>query len=200
MSVERNLPVVRERKLAILKGDPELCDKQKKAGKKKERKSMPKNRRESFIYTVMMCFVMVLWMSIYNVALHKGGLSFSVLADAWLGFPVAYVFAMCCDWFLVSGLAKGFAFRFLVKPESEPFKKAIAVSCCMVVPMVIIMSFYGAMEAIVSGGAGWNQLLLIWITNIPRNFIMALPLQLLIAGPFIRGLFRKLFPEGTVLA
>ena len=33
MSVERNLPVVRERKLAILKGDPELCDKQKKAGK-----------------------------------------------------------------------------------------------------------------------------------------------------------------------
>ena len=33
MSVERNLPVVRERKLAILKGDPDLCAKQKKAGK-----------------------------------------------------------------------------------------------------------------------------------------------------------------------
>ena len=33
MSVEHDLPIVRERKLAILKGDPELCDKQKKAGK-----------------------------------------------------------------------------------------------------------------------------------------------------------------------
>ncbi len=33
MNVERNLPVVRERKLAILKGDHELCDQQKKAGK-----------------------------------------------------------------------------------------------------------------------------------------------------------------------
>ena len=33
MNVERNLPVVRERKLAILKGDAELCDQQKKAGK-----------------------------------------------------------------------------------------------------------------------------------------------------------------------
>ena len=33
MSVERNLPVVRERKLSILKGDPDLCAKQKKAGK-----------------------------------------------------------------------------------------------------------------------------------------------------------------------
>lgn len=33
MNVERNLPVVRERKLAILKGDSELCAQQKKAGK-----------------------------------------------------------------------------------------------------------------------------------------------------------------------
>ena len=102
---------------------------------------------------------------------------------------------MCCDWFLVSGLAKGFAFRFLVKPESEPLKKAMAVSCCMVVPMVIIMSFYGAMEAVISGGAGWGSAASDLDHEHSRNFIMALPLQLLIAGPFIRGLFRKLFPE-----
>ena len=119
---------------------------------------MPQNKRESLIFTVMMCFFMVFFMSIYNVACHHGALNLEIVKDAWIGFPIAYCFAMCCDWFLVSGLAKGFAFRFLVKPESEPFKKAIAVSCCMVVPMVIIMSFYGAMEAIVSGGAGWNQL------------------------------------------
>ena len=161
---------------------------------------MPQTKRESLIYTVLMCFCMVLWMSMYNVTLHMGGFSMEVLKEGWLGFPIAYVFAMCCDWFLVSGLAKGFAFRFLVKPESVPLKKVLAVSCCMVVPMVIIMSFYGAMEAVISGGAGWDQLLLIWIFNIPRNFIMALPLQLLVAGPVIRGLFRRLFPEGTVLA
>ena len=33
MKVEQNLPVVRERKLAILKGDDTLCEQQKKAGK-----------------------------------------------------------------------------------------------------------------------------------------------------------------------
>ena len=33
MNVERNMPVVRERKNAILKGNPELCAEQKKAGK-----------------------------------------------------------------------------------------------------------------------------------------------------------------------
>ena len=37
MNVERNLPVVRERKLAILKGDAALCEQQKAAGKLRAR-------------------------------------------------------------------------------------------------------------------------------------------------------------------
>lgn len=104
---------------------------------------MPMHKRESLIYTVLMCFTMVLWMSMYNVALHMGTLNMEVIREGWLGFPLAYVCAMCLDWFLVSKIAKGFAFRFLVKPESSTTKKVIAVSCCMVVPMVIFMSLYG---------------------------------------------------------
>ena len=72
--------------------------------------NMPQNKRESLIYTVLMCFVMVLWMSIYNAALQYGKLNFEVLAAAWIGFPIAYVFAMCCDWFFVSKLALPLAF------------------------------------------------------------------------------------------
>ena len=109
---------------------------------------MPQNKRESLIYTVLMCFCMVLWMSMYNVTLHMG-FSLEVLKEGWLGFPIAYVFAMCCDWFLVSGLAKKFAFTYLVKPEDSVLKKVICVSCSMVVPMVIIMSMYGAVEGCV---------------------------------------------------
>lgn len=83
---------------------------------------MPQNKRESLIYTVLMCFVMVFWMSMYNVTLHMGGPYFDVLREGWLGFPIAYIYAMCFDWFLVSKLAKGFAFRFLVKPESSTLR------------------------------------------------------------------------------
>ena len=145
---------------------------------------MPQNKRESLIYTVLMCFCMVLWMSMYNVTLHMGGFSMEVLKEGWLGFPIAYVFAMCCDWFLVSGLAKKFAFTYLVKPEDSVLKKVICVSCSMVVPMVLIMSMYGAVEGCVRSGA-WSQLLMIWLTNIPKNFIMALPFQLIVDGlPF----------------
>lgn len=77
---------------------------------------MPINKRESLLFTFIMCFCMVLWMSIYNVALQHGAINGEVIAAAWLGFPVAYVFAMCCDWFVASPLAKGFAFKFLATP------------------------------------------------------------------------------------
>ena len=81
-------------------------------GAKRKDKGMPTNKRESLIFTFIMCFAMVLWMSIYNVALHQGALTMGAVAQAWLGFPVAYVFAMCADWFVAAPLAKGFAFRF----------------------------------------------------------------------------------------
>lgn len=160
---------------------------------------MPQNKRESLIYTVMMCFTMVLWMSMYNVSLHMGSLSLETIKEGWVGFPLAYIVAMCCDWFLVSGLAKGFAFRFLVKPESSTMRKVICVSCCMVIPMVILMSLYGALEVSITSG-DMTHVGVIWLTNIPKNFVMALPFQLIIAGPLIRFVFRSVFPEGKVLA
>ena len=121
-----------------------------------------------------------------------GSVKLTTIREAWIGFPIAYVFAMCMDWFVVSGPAKGFAFRFLVKPESPVLHKVIAVSCSMVVPMVIIMSLYGALEGCVKSG-NFGPLLIIWLTNIPKNFVMALPFQLIIAGPLVRKVFRGAF-------
>ena len=144
---------------------------------------MPINKRESLLFTFIMCFCMVLWMSIYNVALQHGAINGEVVAAAWLGFPVAYIFAMCCDWFVASPLAKGFAFKYLVTPgKSSPLAMTLAVSSCMVVPMVIIMSLYGACEGLthMPGGilANLYSVPAIWMINIPHNFVMALPWNL----------------------
>lgn len=160
-------------------------------------KIMPQNKRESLIYTVMMCFVMVLWMSIYNVSLHMKGVSLESIMKGWIGFPIAYIFAICCDWFFVSKFAKGFAFGYLLKPNSSNKRKIITVSICMVMPMVMIMSLYGAFDMCRNTGI-WNNIGIIWITNIPKNLIMALPLQLFVAGPVVRMVFRKVFPVGKV--
>jgi hypothetical protein len=159
---------------------------------------MPQNKRESLIYTVLMCFLMVFWMSLYNVSIHVGELSLNVLRKAWLGLPLAYIVAVCSDWFIVSGPAKKFAFKYLVKPASSSWKKVISVSCCMVLPMVIIMSLYGAIEFSLQIG-NYNTLIKMWFINIIINLIMALPFQLIIAGPVIRKIFRIAFPIGKVL-
>ena len=84
---------------------------------------MPKHKRESLIYTVMMCFVMVLWMSVYNVTLHMGQFGVETLKEAWLGFPVAYIFAMVFDWFVNRPCARG---EKAMKPV--PF----SLACCRI--------------------------------------------------------------------
>ena len=97
------------------------------------------------------------------------------------------------------------AFKYLVTPgKSSPLAMTLAVSSCMVVPMVIIMSLYGACEGLfhMPGGplANLQMLPMMWLINIPRNFIMALPWNLLVAGPVARFVFRCAFPMGTVFA
>ncbi len=153
---------------------------------------MPQNRRESLIYTVLMCTFMVFVMSVYNVALNQG-FAFHAVREAWLGFPIAFAVAIVLDWFVVSGPAKKIAFSIL-KPEDANRKKAIIVSSFMVTGMVILMSLFGA---IAHGGIS-KMTLMLWLINIPKNFIMAYPLQLLIARPLIQFIFRKAFPVGCI--
>ena len=161
---------------------------------------MPTNKRESLIFTVIMCFCMVFGMSVYNVLrVHGWHFDMGVIAEAWMGFPPAYVVAMLLDVFVASRFAKWFAFRFLVTPgKSTPRAMTLAISTMMVFPMVFFMSFYGAFEAFTHVGAP-AMILPTWLSNIPWNFVAALPWNLIVAGPFSRWLFRRAFPVGTVL-
>ena len=52
---------------------------------------MPINKRESLLFTFIMCFCMVLWMSIYNVTLHMGALNLTTIREAWIGFPLSLI-------------------------------------------------------------------------------------------------------------
>ncbi len=153
---------------------------------------MPINKKESLIFTFFMCSFMVYVMTVYNIyridGYHEGFFS-----EVWLGFPLAFFVAFIADWFIVSPIAKGFAFRF-IKDEDPTVKKVLIISGSMVSGMVIVMSLFGAIH-----GVGFtSQTLIVWLVNIPFNFIVALPLQLILAGPIVRLIFRQLFPIGTI--
>lgn len=153
---------------------------------------MPINKRESLIFTSIMCAFMVYVMTLYNVT-RVHGFSIDIFESAWLGFPMAYVIAMMADCFIVGPQAKKLAFG-LLNQQSPTWKKVITISFFMVSGMVIIMSLFGAIHAV-----GFSsKTAIVWLYNIPTNFVLALPLQLLIAGPLVRFVFRAAFPEGVI--
>lgn len=150
---------------------------------------MGQTKSQKFIFTLMMCFGMVLGMTIYNMLLNEGFHSefFNhLLKDFWLGFIVALII----DVFIVGKIAKPVAFK-IVKPnkDTKPIKVILAISSCMVVGMVLFMSMYGAITAV-----GFTSTALkIYPLCVGRNFIMALPLNLLIVSPLVRFSFGKMF-------
>ena len=151
---------------------------------------MGQTKLQKFIFTLMMCFCMVLGMTIYNMILNEGfhsNLLNNLLKDFWLGFIVA----LLLDIFIVGKLAKPIAFK-IVKPnkETKQIKIILAISSCMVIGMVLFMSMFGAIIA-----AGFNiDALKLYPLCILRNFVVALPLNLLIVSPIVRFSFTKIFP------
>ena len=151
---------------------------------------MGQTKLQKFIFTLMMCFCMVLGMTIYNMILNEGfhsNLLNNLLKEFWLGFMVA----LLLDIFIVGKLAKPIAFK-IVKPnkETKQIKIILAISSCMVIGMVLFMSMFGAIIA-----AGFNiGALKLYPLCIVRNFVVALPLNLLIVSPMVRFSFNKIFP------
>lgn len=82
---------------------------------------MPINKKESLIYTTLMCIFMVYFMSVYNL-MFQVGVSALAFQLAWNELPLALCVAFILDWFIVSGPAKGLAFRFL-DHQSATWKK-----------------------------------------------------------------------------
>lgn len=151
---------------------------------------MGKNKKEALIFTSMMCFLMVVGMSFYNVIITKGATA-SVFADVAAGLIPALVVALFLDIVVVGKIAKGIAFK-LVKPASPMIKKVLFISFFMVCGMVLCMSLYGTLAHYGFG----DNFLRHYLQTAGLNFICALPLQLIIVGPLTRFLFTRIFPAG----
>ncbi len=153
---------------------------------------MGRNKKESFIFTLIMCVLMVLGMSIYNLLLLNG-FSNSFFKDLVIGYVPAFLVALVLDVFVVGKLAKSVAHKF-IKPADPMFKRVMLISFCMVSSMVLLMSFYGAVVHV-----GFTaDLFHAYLKSVLQNFICALPLQFLIVGPLTRIIFMRFYPPVAV--
>ncbi len=102
-------------------------------------------------------------------------------------YPGGLLVAIILDLLVVGPIAKGLAFKYII---NDYMKKnvvliGITISVMMVLGMVSCMSLFGI---IMAGHVGVASYFHAWIFN----FIVALPLQLLIVGPIARAVLGKM--------
>lgn len=97
--------------------------------------------------------------------------------------------ALLLDVFIVGKAAKKIASK-IVSEDAPMIKRILTMSLLMICGMVIFMSFYGA---VIHTGFS-SELLPAYLNGIWKNFIMAVPLNLLIVSPLVRTIFFKIFP------
>lgn len=138
---------------------------------------MPTNKKEGIIFTTMMCFLMVLGMSIYNLWLHNA----LHVSNLFVGLIPGFIVAFILDVFIVGVVAKKIAFKLPINKQNK-MQMILTISCLMVLGMVTCMSLFGI---VIEQGIP-EQFLSAYLTAWKMNVIMALPLQLLFVGPVSR--------------
>ena len=123
---------------------------------------MPTNKKEGIIFTTIMCSMMVLGMSLYNLLLHDNLALIPLVAGLVPGFVVAFIL----DVFIVGVIAKKIAFRLPIKKENK-VQLILTISSLMVLGMVTFMSLFGVL---IEGGIPddlWAAYSEAWRVNYP---------------------------------
>ena len=149
---------------------------------------MPKTKLESIIFTAITAWIMVYIMTLYNTVMAVGTFTNETFLISLKGMWLEYVIIFLCAYFISGHVAKFFAFR-VVKPSDRPIAIIFAIQTFTVVSQVALASIIGVWH-----GYGFtSQFIPNYLAAYCRNFIMALPVQLFIAGPITRALFRLIF-------
>lgn len=114
----------------------------------------------------------------------------SALFHFSLTFIVAFVFES-----VIGPIARGIAFK-LPFDKSKKVYVILANSTFTVIGMVICMSVFGLITALLSNGLE-GSLLNHYFMLIIRNFVVAYPVQLLVVGPLVRWVLVKFIKNRT---
>ncbi len=149
---------------------------------------MPKTKFQSVIFTAVTAWLMVYIMTLYNTVLAMGSFTNQSFLIALKGMWVEFVIIFLCAFFISSHVAKFFAFR-VVKLTDRPIAIIFAIQVFTVVTQVFLASFIGVYH-----GYGFtSNFIPDYIMTYCKNFAMAMPAQLFVAGPLARFIFRCIF-------
>ena len=148
---------------------------------------MPKTKGQEIIFGIMMVSLMVYGMVVYNISIATGGISADAFIEALKELPIMIPIAFAVEFFLLGRVAKKMAFA-VINPSKNPGLVPFAISICTCLVMCPTMSLIATLL--------FNEpSFLNWLKAFGLNLPMALLYQLLICGPFVRFIFRHIFPN-----
>ena len=134
---------------------------------------LPTTRKENIQFGLIMCFGMVLVMSIYNLYINGiiGEITFiEGISDFAIGFVIAFI---------------------LTANTNKKIYTVLAISICMVLGMAFLMSIYGLVSTYIHIGYTSNSMIIDYLSIFGKNLIIALPLQIIVMGPLVRYIFTR---------
>ena len=149
---------------------------------------MPKTKFQDFIFTIIMVFIMVYFMTLYNMSIELG-FTYASFLNALLGMWVEAVAAFFAQRYIAGPMAKKLTARVLKPGQDKPIFITVAMACFTVCFMAPIMTLF---VAIYHHGFG-KDIVLFWLPKLVQNFPFALCMQIFVAGPLVRFIFRTLF-------
>ena len=149
---------------------------------------MPKTRKESVFFTSITAWMMVYGMTLYNMVLSDHKFTNSTFWIGLKGMWMEYIVIFFLAYFVSNHLAKWCAFR-VVQPQDRQIFVIMTIQVFTVVWQVGFASVIGVYH-----GYGFTiNVIPNYIITYCKNFIMALPLQLIFVGPLARKIFRTVF-------
>ena len=127
-------------------------------------------------------------MTLYNTVLATGRFTNATFLIALKGMWVEYVIIGLLAYFVSGRLAKMCAFR-VIQPGDRPIFIIFAIQTFTVIWQVAFASIIGVYH----GHGFTSNFIPNYLITYGKNFVMALPLQLIIVGPLARLIFRMVF-------
>ena len=142
---------------------------------------MPTNKKESIVFGICMCVIMVFFMGLLNISIHLGGFSLNSFKTALVAFPLTLLIAYILETFIIGKVNHILLAKFVRKDDSK--NAYILFNCFFIVTMIsLVMTIIGGFL----GGDNLQTIFTEFFIRWPRNFCAAFFLNILVAGPISR--------------
>ena len=151
---------------------------------------MPKTRGQKILFSILMSFVMVYGMEVYNNAIINKGLTNALFLLPFSEIVLLMIAVIVLERFIGGPLARKMAFKLVNPAKDRPIAVIIAIQIMTVCMMCPMMSF---IATLVFKGGFSTQIFAKWVQTVAVNFPMAFCWQIFVAGPLVRTIVSKMF-------